>query len=259
MEFIKKFLISLKKEKILAGLYFDKGNASMFALDSRNTENPQNYYLEDYKKLNAIVKKWKFLPKDSLGRCGYDYIIHFENRHQKSHLAICFDCNTLIVNNSKIFSITEDEIRKVLTQDFILLKTIKKKFITSSEAKKFLEKNKAQPNILIIPEQLPYWLKYEGKFKVTVELSPTIIGDNEKEPSSVAEEWLYNKLKIISGNNQFLLQNFATISGENSLNFWIMVYCNKVLFDQVENLEKGSWIPFITFEMDVYYKTLNEL
>ncbi|HNL38211.1 MAG TPA: hypothetical protein PKH43_03740 [Saprospiraceae bacterium] len=104
--------------KIFEGVGAPQSNFRVVATNVRPGQPPKNYVLDDGEKLAAIVDKWRFEPGGVLSRCGYDYQIVLTNGELSIPVSVCFLCNTLIVNHSRIFKTSRKQIRALLEADF---------------------------------------------------------------------------------------------------------------------------------------------
>jgi hypothetical protein len=122
IEFLKsRFGKTSDSKKIFEKAGVAQPNFKIVATHIREGKNPKNYLLDEGDKLPLIVEKWRFEPKDSIGRCGYDYNIFFTNGEINIPISVCFLCNTLIFNNSKNYKISKKKIMTLLREDFKLI------------------------------------------------------------------------------------------------------------------------------------------
>jgi hypothetical protein len=109
--------------KILEGLGAAQENFKIVATNVRQGQPANNYILQDGPKLQSIVEKWRFEPKqDPLSRCGYDYQVVVANGDVTVNMSICFLCKTLVVDHKDKYAVTKKQILNLFSEDFEVLR-----------------------------------------------------------------------------------------------------------------------------------------
>lgn len=109
--------------KIFEGLAPAQANFKIVATNVRQGQPASHYILQDGRKLEPMIQKWRFEPKqDPLSRCGYDYQVVVTNGGLTVNVSICFLCKTLVLDHKDKYTITKKQILNLFSEDFEPLK-----------------------------------------------------------------------------------------------------------------------------------------
>lgn len=122
IEFLKSYFgKTADSKKIFEKVGVAQPNFKIIATHIREGKNPESYLLDEADKLPLLVEKWRFKPKDVIGRCRYDYYLLFTNGEINIPISVCFRCNTLVFNNLENYKISKKQMMTLLREDFKLI------------------------------------------------------------------------------------------------------------------------------------------
>ena len=245
-----------KGEKIFQNMNFDTNNFQIVALNIRNNikQKHKHYVLNDTSKLKELIDKWRFKPAESIGRCGYDYNITFKNGPVELSMLLCFECNTLSVD-SEIYEITESQIIKLLEEDFIPIRKIEKSFINKEDGQVFLEKERKNPDFIELPNRLPKWLKYQGRFTAFQKIDNSIHSEIENFNTKIeyAKNILVPQLDTFALGEDYSIDYYSRAIGVEQTNLGFFIHGSKNFFERIQT-KKYGWEELSKFDMELFCK-----
>lgn len=259
MSLLSKLFGGNKLEKVFEMIEFDRSDLDIFVLDMRGLDNPTNYYLTNHNGLKGIKKKWKFEPKNTMGRCWYDYEIFLKDQEKYAAILICFECNSLTFMGSPnetptLFAIEKEKILQLLEEDFRRLNTVKKTFSSKKEGRDFWTEIRRKNELYIFENKLPKWLKFDGRFSTNFK-THEYIDDKDVEKLSdneFASQVFADYLKQYSTGDDFSLDCLTFMGATRGHYFY--VNCTHELYERVEGLKKDAWKEFEDYSIFLHYK-----
>jgi hypothetical protein len=243
---LKELFKNRKKVNVFETLNSESTITRIVAIHIRNPENPEHFILDNRSKISVALKKWAFEPIEDIGRCGYDYILSFYNDKELiDHSDLCFGCNRLAIQQD-IYKISQNEVLKLLKNDFVPVYKHLKKFKSIQEGRIFWKELEGQSEIIFLKKEEPLWLKYDGRFEVNF---------NVNNPSREnAEKFLQNSFQKISNKEEYKLRFTSQRKSEKEFAYRCYVYGTKKLYDDIEGINKNNWKELQNIEIELMYK-----
>lgn len=249
MNFLKN-LFNKKNIKVFEHFYSQNSITQIIALDLRNLNAPKHFILNDPVALSKTMqKKWASLPSEGLCRGGYDYsITFFENEKKLDYSLICFECNSLTFQ-SKIYGIKKSNILSTLNSNFIPLYEHSKIFKDKETGRKFWSTVKSNPELIVLENQIPQWLNYDGEFSVYFPVEISLAYQPEK-----TKDILKAKMKKFNPTENFSLSYIAMSGNKEEAGHLYKVFGSKNLFENTKDLSKMNWKEFTEFKLPLFSK-----
>lgn len=242
---------SSKNEDVFGKINIDDPDSYIVALDIRSAENPKHYYLSSAKKFNQVRKKWRFNRTNSIGRCGYDYNIIVEPTRMYEPLWLCFDCNTLVIHD-QLYEISEHKIRTLFSEDFNPVRTVKKSFDSIEDARAYWATE--EEAMVLYPNKIPKWVKYDGKFKVEIKFDDPIPETFENNKSRIK---FFNKLFFVQfqelGYTDGFSASYYSAAGDGE-HYIFNMESPKLFWEKLAGVKKENWREYSSFEVDLMFK-----